>query len=134
MSYLIDSDWLIDYLADLPAAHELLESLFDAGVAMSIISYVEVYEGIEGGTNPDAEARFERLLAGTPLLNVSPVIAKRCARLRLSLRAQGKRVNQRSMDLLIASTALEDDLTLVTRNVHDYEDIPGLQLYAGAPP
>ena len=129
MAYLIDSDWLIDYLALLPDAEELLESMFSAGVSLSIISYVEVYEGIESGTNPDAEARFERLLAGTPVVGLSPAIARRCARLRVALRGQGKSVNRRAMDLLIAATALEHALTLVTRNVEDYRDIPGLQIY-----
>jgi len=28
-----------------------------------------------------------------------------------------------------AAIALEDDLTLVTRNAEDYQDIPGLELY-----
>lgn len=134
MAYLIDSDWLIDYLARLPEAEELLESLFDTGVAVSIISSVEVYEGIEIGNNPDAEVRLERMLAGSPLVNLSPRIAQRCARLRLGLRAQGKRVNQRAMDLLIAATALDHGLTLVTRNIEDYRDIPGLDLYVAPAP
>jgi predicted nucleic acid-binding protein len=110
MAYLIDSDWLIDYLAQLPAAEELLESLFEAGIAVSIISYVEVYEGIAVGINPEAEVRLERLLAATPLINISTAIARRCGHLRVNLRAQGKRVNQRAMDLLIAATALEEGL------------------------
>jgi predicted nucleic acid-binding protein len=32
-------------------------------------------------------------------------------------------------DLIIAATALEYGLTVVTRNVHDYRDIPGLSLH-----
>ena len=45
------------------------------------------------------------------------------------MRKAGKRVNSRALDLLIAATALEYDLTLVTRNTEDYGDIPGLKLY-----
>lgn len=30
---------------------------------------------------------------------------------------------------MIAATAIEHDLTLVTRNVDDFSDVPGLQLY-----
>jgi predicted nucleic acid-binding protein len=33
------------------------------------------------------------------------------------------------MDLLIAATALEEDLTLVTRNVRHFERLAGLKLY-----
>jgi predicted nucleic acid-binding protein len=36
-------------------------------------------------------------------------------------------VRQRALDLIIAATALEHDLTLVTRNREDFQDIPGLQ-------
>jgi predicted nucleic acid-binding protein len=33
------------------------------------------------------------------------------------------------MDLLIAATALEHDLTLLTRNIRDFSQIPDLRLY-----
>jgi predicted nucleic acid-binding protein len=46
---------------------------------------------------------------------------------------EGKRPTRRGFDLLIAATAIEHGLTLVTRNVRDYADIRGLQLYQGAP-
>ena len=64
-----------------------------------------------------------------PVLTLTIPIAERCARLRETLRLQGKRVNQRALDLIVAATALEHDLTLVPRNVADYRDIPGLNLY-----
>jgi predicted nucleic acid-binding protein len=38
----------------------------------------------------------------------------------------------RALDLLIAAPALEHQLTLVTRNLGDYNDIPGLDLYLEA--
>jgi predicted nucleic acid-binding protein len=56
-------------------------------------------------------------------------VAERCARLRETLRSQNKWVNSRALDLIIAATALEYDLTLVTNNTEDFEDIPGLNLY-----
>ncbi len=38
-------------------------------------------------------------------------------------------MNARSLDLIIAATALEYNLTLVTRNTEDYADVPDLKLY-----
>jgi predicted nucleic acid-binding protein len=38
-------------------------------------------------------------------------------------------ITSRVLDLLIAATALKHNLTLVTRNVKDYDDIPDLGLY-----
>ena len=131
MPYLIDSDWLIDLLLGLPEAQALYERLAADGISASIISYIETYEGVDATADPaDAERRLEVLLTSIPLAALSEEVARRCARLRLSLRREGKRVNTRAMDLIIAATALEHGLTLVTRNRDDYKDIPGLRLYA----
>jgi predicted nucleic acid-binding protein len=62
------------------------------------------------------------------LLPLSPAVARRCAELRRQLRRQGKRVRARALDLIVAATAIEYDLTLVTNNTAGYRDIPGLKL------
>ena len=49
--------------------------------------------------------------------------------LREQLKIEQKRVKSRALDLMNAAIALEHDLTLVTRNVEDCQDIPGLELY-----
>jgi len=56
-------------------------------------------------------------------------VAKRCASLRETLKKQGKRVKARALDLMTAAIALENNLTVVTRNSEDYNDIPDLLLY-----
>jgi len=129
MRYLVDSDWAIDYLDGLPSAIQLLQPLFADGIAISIITYIEVYQGVYRRPGPTATEALDTLLSTTPVLPISLAVAERCARLRESLRRQGRRVNNRAMDLVIAATALEHDLTLVTRNVADYQDIPELKLY-----
>ena len=49
--------------------------------------------------------------------------------MRVQLRSQGRSVRNRALDLLIAATAIQHNLTLVSRNADDYRDIPGLTLY-----
>ena len=130
MPYLVDTDWLIDHLAQAPAAEALLSELAGEGVAISIISYMEAYQGTLRSPNPaGAQARLQTLANTVPVLPLSIAVAQRCARLREWLRTRGRRVRPRALDLLIAATALEYQLTLVTRNVDDYRDIPGLELY-----
>jgi len=130
MPYLIDSNWLIDHLEDVPAASELFERLAEEGIAISIISYMEAYQGLERSPNPEqAQSKFQALIESIPILPFSTVVAKRCARLRETLKRQGKRVNARALDLIIAATALEYNLPLVTRNIEDFDDIPDLKLY-----
>lgn len=130
MAYLLDSDILIDHFAELPAATQLVERLAPTGIAVSIISYMEIYEGIlRSPDRPSAEAKFAAFMEATPILPFSPTTARTCALLRDQLRRDGKRVRARALDLLTAAIAIEHGLTLVTRNVHDYDDISGLTLY-----
>ena len=130
MPYLIDTDWVIDLLASVPEAVQLLDRLAQGGIAISIITYMEAYQGVERSPHPEeAQNKLSALLDSLPVVSLSPAVAQRCARLRETLRKQGKRVNARSLDLIIAATALEYNLTLVTRNTEDYADVPGLKLY-----
>lgn len=101
-----------------------------SGIALSVITYLEGLEGITGGRDPQRNRRaFRSFLRGTRLLVVSRPIAERAAIIRLDLRRQMRQVNERALDILIAATAIEHGLTLVTRNVRDYADIPDLRLH-----
>lgn len=131
MSYLIDSDVIIYHLNGVPAATQLLRRLFMEDPAISAITYVEVLEGIQRGSDSEiARARLDALTARVPLLDFSRAEAERCAQLRSTLWGQGRRVRSRALDLLIAATASEHGLTLVTNNPDDYADIPELDVNA----
>ena len=131
MPSLLDADWLIDYLDDDPAAIALVDPLIPDGVAVSIITYTEAYQGTLRKDDPARAAlELDAFLGHAPLLPYSVEVARRCARVREDLKAQGKHTRSRALDLLIAATALEYGLTLVTRNRGDYDDIPGLTIYS----
>ena len=88
----------------------------------------EVYEGAFGTPDPEATlADFREFLGLYAILPLTDSIIERFARLRAYLRLQGQRIPD--MDLLIAATALDHDLTLVTRNFRHFERIPNLTLY-----
>jgi predicted nucleic acid-binding protein len=63
------------------------------------------------------------------VLGINRAVAKRNGQIRRELRRQHRQIAHRAFDLLIAATALEHSLTLVTRNLDDYADIPGLDIY-----
>ncbi len=129
MAYLIDSDVATDHLADVPAVASLLDELTEDGIAIAIISYVELFQGAERSADPaDAHAKLRELSQDVPVLPLSQAVAERCARLRELLRRQGKQPRRRALDLTIAATAFQHGLTLVTRNTDDYEEVPGLTL------
>ena len=129
MPYLVDSNIVIDNLLDVPTASALLEQLALEGVAISIVTYMEAFQGIYHSPDPQkARGTFETFLVGVLILPFSFAVAERCARLRETLKSQNKRVNSRALDLIIAATALEYNLTLVTNNTGDFKDIPDLSL------
>jgi predicted nucleic acid-binding protein len=127
---LLDSDLVIPYLADDPATVPLVERLAPEGIAISIITYMEVFQGTLRSPDPErAQEQFERFLAVVPTLPLLPAVARRCARLREAITGRGRRVRHRALDLVIAATALENGLRLVTRNLAGYADVPELALY-----
>jgi tRNA(fMet)-specific endonuclease VapC len=129
MPYLVDSNIVVDHLLDVPTASALLEQLALEGIAISIVTYMEAFQGVEQSSDLEiAREKFKTFLAGVLILPLSFAVAERCARLRKTLKHQNKRVNSRALDLIIAATALEYDLTLVTENSKDFDDIPDLAL------
>ncbi len=72
MPYLIDSHVVIDHLADVPEASRLLASLAADGIAISIITYMEVFQGVTRSPNPqEAHAKFRAFVKSIPVLPLS---------------------------------------------------------------
>jgi predicted nucleic acid-binding protein len=127
MKYLADATWVIDFLADQPAAIALHPILVRDGLALSVITYTEVWEGVlYTRHDPKAvEQGLREFLRAVTILPYSRRVAKGVAQLRGVMRERGQRIDQRALDILVAGTALSYDLTMVTSDT-DFDDIPGL--------
>jgi predicted nucleic acid-binding protein len=126
--YLVDADWLIDALAGRRSEVQTLDRLSEDGLAVSIIAVAEIYEGAFGTSNPDATlASYREFLSEYAILPVTDPIVERFARMRSDLRRLGRLIAD--MDLLIAATAIEEDLVFVTRNQRHFERITELRLF-----
>ena len=108
---LLDSDVLVDHLR---GQRRLLAGGDEFHV--SAISRAELFSG-----RAAEERRIRRLLEPMVGIPVDAAIAERAGRLR-------RGTSRRLPDALIAATALEHRLTLVTRNVRDFEGIRGLKM------
>lgn len=95
---------------------------------MSIVSYGELFDGGVAMPNPEQRiAQLSEFLDEFELLGLDPVTMKIFAQVRNQLRLKGQIIPD--LDILIASTALQYDLTLLTRNTRHFARIPNLRLY-----
>jgi tRNA(fMet)-specific endonuclease VapC len=128
VKYLVESDRAIDYLNGRSDATQLLQSIAHEGLALSVISYGEVYEGIYFGSDPRRRERdFLRFLRAVRVLPLTRSTLQQFARIRGRLRQQGTPIGE--LDILVAATALQHGLTIVTRNRRHFDRIPGLDFY-----
>ena len=127
MRYLVDTDWVIHYLNGDHSIRERLDEVRDEGVAVSIVTHAEVYEGVS--QSPDAvaeELAFLRFLGGFEVLGLRDDICKLFGFERARLRSAGTLIGD--FDLLIGCTAVVHDLTVLTNNRRHFERIANIEL------
>lgn len=126
-SYLLDTDWVIDHFNRVEAVTHRLRELQPRGLALSIISVAELWEGVHFSKDPErSQAILEEFLAGVVVLGLDEEICKRFGQLRGLLRQQGKLVGD--FDLLIAASALRHDLSLLSNNRRHFENVEDLRI------
>jgi tRNA(fMet)-specific endonuclease VapC len=122
---LLDTTVLIDALRDRNQRRRFLARLLAAGntLVTSTINVAEVY----GGLRPGEEQATGSFLSGLHLIEVSAAIAARAGSLQAEFRRKGQ--TRALIDMLIAATALELGMQLLTDNTRDFR-MPGLTLFS----
>lgn len=88
-------------------------------VTISVITVDEIFYGLLRKPNAALLAWFDRFIARNQVLDITEVIARRAGEMRGLLATRGQVRSQ--ADMLIAATAQVHALTLVTRNVRDFD-------------
>jgi tRNA(fMet)-specific endonuclease VapC len=132
MAYLVDHDYLINALAGKPATLHILKRLAPYRLALSIVSFGEIYHGAFTSTNPQAYiASFRHLVAPFRVVSVNEPIMELFGEIRAYLQKRGEIISD--FDMVIGATALYYKLTLLTKNLRHFDRIsklmPELQLY-----
>ena len=127
LHYLVDTDWVIHWTngnADIVAR---LGALRRDGLALSVASLAELYEGVYYSTNPTGNERtLGDFVRAVSVLGLDTETCQRFGLERGRLRAARKLIGD--MDLLIGVTVLQHDLTLLTNNRRHFELIEGLRI------
>jgi predicted nucleic acid-binding protein len=121
MPYLLDSDVLIDISRGMQQAIDYVDSLPTAWG----VSQISALELIVGARDKRELADLDAFLSAQVVLPVHESIGRRAYEL---LKRHAKSHGLHVFDSLIAATAIEEDLTLVTRNERHFRMIGELSL------
>ena len=119
MIALVDACVAIDFLRGNDAARAVLHDL-DVLVASEVTRF-ELLAGVKPSESPDVEA-FAKVVEW---VNVDEDVSRRAGALARSYRPSHSGIDD--ADYLIAATALELELPLLTRNVRHFPMLPGLE-------
>jgi len=118
--YLIDTNVIIDYLGNkMPASGiAIMRKVFEVKPNISIITKIEVLGFTETAGHYQL---LENFMNDVNVIGLSDTIANQTIYLR-------KLHKIKLPDAIIAATALELELTLVTRNTTDFKNISGIKI------
>ncbi|MEQ8905026.1 type II toxin-antitoxin system VapC family toxin [Ekhidna sp.] len=128
MNYLLDTCVVSDFVKGDRPTLKKLQSLSPLQVKISSITAYELHYGLSKNINlkkdiKDAVLGFLKDIEILPFKTEESIIA---AKIRVNLESNGRPIGP--YDVLIASTALGNDLTLVTSNVSEFQRIPSLTI------
>ena len=127
MRYLLDTNICVFFLRGKLNLDAIIKEKRRENCFISEITVAELRFGAENSENPTKSHKsVDAFISGISIVPIYGSI-KRYAKEKVRLRKLGKPLND-EFDLLIAVTAIENKLVLVTDNVKDFERIEGLKM------
>ena len=125
--YLVDTDWVIHYLNADATIVANLDARRAEGIGISIVSVAELYEGAFYARDAAAsERKLQDFLAGMSKLPIDEDTCRIFGRERGRLRAARNTIGD--FDLMIAATAIQHSLTLLTNNRRHFDRVEALRI------
>ena len=123
---LLDTDICIGLLKAVPSVVEKWRACGER-CAVSLMSFGELCYGAAKSRNPEAEQqRMWRLVNVLDTAGISKAEMMRFGQIKAELETAGNRIDD--ADVIIAATAIENDMTLVTGNIKHFSRITGLRI------
>ena len=125
---LVDSDILSFFLRNVPKVKTEAEKYLKThkGFTFSIITHFEILRGLKVKDAQRQITKFGLIRLQSREINLTPEIMNRAADIYADLYKRGLLVND--ADILIAATASENNLAVVTNNESHFNRISGLQV------
>jgi tRNA(fMet)-specific endonuclease VapC len=127
MRYLLDTCVISDFIKGEAGTKVRLKQTPPADIAISAITVMELRYGLV--LNPQRAQKVEpaisSFLSSVTILPFSIADAEQAAQIRAVLKSQGQPIG--AYDVLIAATALQHNLLMITANQREFDRVPGLQ-------
>lgn len=117
--YIIDTNVFSDFLNHSFSQNDMdfLSDLIDSDFKISIITKIEL---LCWKTDINAEFWVKEFISKSNVIGINDSIVENCIKIR-----RLKKI--KTPDAIIAATALALDLTIITNNIKDFENIEGLK-------
>jgi tRNA(fMet)-specific endonuclease VapC len=127
MRYLLDTCVISDFIKGEPGTQFRLKQTPPSDLAVSVITVMELRYGllINSQRAQKIEPAIASLLASVAILPCDIAEVEQAAQVRAILKNQGQPIG--AYDVLIAATALQHSLFMVTANQREFDQVPGLQ-------
>jgi len=127
MHYLIDTNILIFSLKNMGNVNANFKKYQQEPMSISVVSYGELVFGAQKSQQIQKNLQTVETIKNIfPIENIDSDVMDVFGELKAQLQKKGKSVDD--MDLLIGSTAIANDMTLVTHNTKHFENMPGIKL------
>jgi len=127
MAFLIDTDIIIYSVKQNSTVQEYFRKNAALPKAISVITYGELLYGAKKSEKKEKNlAVIHRIAEIFPIIDITRSIIESFSVLKSSLEENGSIIPD--LDLLIASTALSLNYTLVTNNIRHFQRINGLKI------
>ena len=128
MRYLLDTCVISDFIKGEPGTQVRLKQTPPIDIAVSVITVMELRYGLL--INPQRAQKIEPVivsfLTSVTIFDFGNAEAERAAQIRDILKTQGQPIGP--YDILIAATALQHNLLMITANQREFDRVPALQV------
>ncbi len=127
MNWLLDTDICVFFLRGDEAIHSHINEIGRETIAISVVSLVELRYGAEYSAETIKNHQvIDNFVGGLTVIGVDDNTARAFAKIKTELRRSGSLIPD--FDLLIAATAVANNLTLITNNTAHFSRISNLRL------
>ena len=95
-------------------------------LTINIISYYEILRGLKDLANDEKIRMFEDFIQENELVSIKKETVEKAAEIYAYLKKEGNLIED--ADILMASTAIVEDLVLITNNIKHFKRVKGLRI------